>query len=110
MTHDLLSHTIRNLGFTLDRIIVNDLKEGVFYARLILKKSANGKHIEVDSRPSDAIALAVQWNCPIYVEERVLDEAGKPNEGAAPGGYTPEGPSEDEGEQEEGDEETHPGA
>jgi bifunctional DNase/RNase len=104
MTHDLLTQTIRNLGFSLERIIVNDLKEGVFFARLVLKR--NGKSVEVDSRPSDAIALAVQWNCPIYVEERVIEEVAKPSEGN-PGGFSSEEPG-DEGD--EGEEDTQPGA
>lgn len=109
MTHDLLTHTIRNLGFSLDRIVVNDLKDGVFFARLVLKK--NGKAVEVDSRPSDAIALAVQWNCPIYVEERVIEEVGKPGSGGPSGGFSSEEPGEGEGgEGDEGDEDTQPGA
>jgi len=107
MTHDLLTHTIRNLGFALEKIVVNDLKEGVFFARLILKK--NGKSVEVDSRPSDAIALAVQWNCPIYVEERVIEEVGKPGEGN-PGGFSPEEPGEEGEEPEEGEEDLPPGS
>lgn len=78
MTHDLLGGVIRNLGFQLDRILVNALKDSVFYARLVLKK--NGKEVEVDSRPSDAIALAVQWKAPIFVDESVLEEAAKPGQ------------------------------
>ena len=97
MTHDLLSHTIRDLGYTLDRILVNDLKDGVFFARLVLKKNGT-KGVEVDSRPSDAIALAVQWNCPIYVEERVIENVGTPTDGPNPGGFAPE---EEEGDEDE---------
>jgi hypothetical protein len=101
MTHDLLGGVIKNLGYALDRIVVNDLKEGVFYASLILRR--NGKNVEVDSRPSDAIALAVQWGCPIYVEERVLEGVSKPSDDDS-GGFS-EGPEEED----EGDEETRPG-
>ena len=103
MTHDLLGGVIKNVGYSLDRIHVNDLKDGVFYARLILKR--NGKEVEVDSRPSDAIALAVQWNAPIFVAEGVLEEAGRPSENP---GFTPPGEEEsDEGEGEgEGESET----
>jgi bifunctional DNase/RNase len=90
MTHDLLGGVIRNAGFDLDRIMVNDLKEGVFFARLVLKK--NSQEVEVDSRPSDAIALAVQWEAPIYVDESVLEEAARP----------PEGPGFSMGDEDEG--------
>lgn len=85
MTHDLLENVIGGLDAKLDRIVVTELKDRTFYAHLILKR--NGKSVEVDSRPSDAIALAVQMKAPIYVDEQVLDEvlpAGGP-EGQEPG-------------------------
>lgn len=72
MTHDLVENVIKGLEARLERIIVNDLKNRTFYAKLILRK--NGKVVEVDSRPSDAIALAVLMRVPIYVEERVLED------------------------------------
>lgn len=96
MTHDLMGGVIRSLGFNLDRIVITDLKDGVFYARLILKK--DGKMVDVDSRPSDAIALAVQMNSPIYVEESVIEEVTKPQEQS----FNPD-PEEEEGD--EGEEE-----
>ena len=80
MTHDLLENVIGGLDAKLDRIVVTELKDRTFYAHLILKR--NGKSVEVDSRPSDAIALAVQMKAPIYVDEQVLDEvlpAGGPD-------------------------------
>ncbi len=74
LTHDLLSLVIDNLGATVNSIIVNDLKNDTFYAKIIL--NVDGGVIEVDSRPSDALALAVRVEAPIYVDEAVLDKAG----------------------------------
>jgi bifunctional DNase/RNase len=74
MTHDLLDNTIKEMGGTLERIVVNDLQDNTFYARLHIAT----KHgtAEVDARPSDAVALAVRAGCPLYVEEDVLKQAG----------------------------------
>jgi bifunctional DNase/RNase len=74
LTHDLLKSVIEELGGKLVSVIVNDLTDDIFYARLVL--DADGRHAEVDSRPSDAIALAVRAKVPIYVTESVLDSAG----------------------------------
>jgi len=74
LTHDLLQSMISTLGGTLNYIVVNDLQNDTFYAKLYI--SVNGQQMEVDSRPSDAIALAVRTGVPIYVEESVLDKAG----------------------------------
>jgi uncharacterized protein len=74
MTHDLLSSVIETLGAVVNSIIVNDLKNDTFFAKVIL--DAEGKLVEVDSRPSDALALAVRTNVPIYADESVLDKAG----------------------------------
>lgn len=74
LTHDLLKTVIADLGGKLISVVINDLSDDIFYARLVL--DANGRHVEVDSRPSDAIALAVRAKVPIYVEESVLDHAG----------------------------------
>lgn len=73
-THDLLRSVIGELSARVTHILINDLREDTFYARIVL--DANGRHSEVDSRPSDAIALAVRVKCPIYVEEAVLERAG----------------------------------
>jgi hypothetical protein len=70
----LLSSVIDNLGATVNSVIVNDLKNDTFYAKIIL--NVDGGLVEVDSRPSDALALAVRVEAPIYVEETVLDKAG----------------------------------
>ena len=74
LTHDLLSLVIDNLGATVNSVIVNDLKNDTFYAKIVL--NVDGGVIEVDSRPSDALALAVRVEVPIYVEDTVLDKAG----------------------------------
>jgi bifunctional DNase/RNase len=74
LTHDLLASVINTLGAVVNSIIVNDLKNDTFYARVIL--DIDGKQLEVDSRPSDALALAVRTGVPIFADESVLDKAG----------------------------------
>ena len=74
LTHDLLSSVIGTLGASLVYIVINDLHDDTFYAKLTLSTSQG--EIEVDSRPSDAMALAVRAQAPIYVEETVLNKAG----------------------------------
>lgn len=71
-THDLLASVIERLNGTLREIIINDLRDGTFYAKLIVEQ--DGEVIEVDSRPSDAIALGVAEQVPIYVAEHVLEQ------------------------------------
>jgi uncharacterized protein len=73
MTHDLLKNVIDDLRAHVDRIVVCELKENTFYARIHM--SANGRALEVDARPSDAIALALRTHSPIYVEEAVIQNA-----------------------------------
>lgn len=74
LTHDLLKNVITELGAKITSIVISDLIEEIYYARLVLDVA--GRHVEVDSRPSDAIALAVRTKTPIYVEESVLERAG----------------------------------
>lgn len=74
LTHDLLNSVIDTLGGVVNSIIVNDLKNDTFFAKVIIDTS--GKQMEVDSRPSDALALAVRTGVPIYADETVLDKAG----------------------------------
>lgn len=74
LTHDLLGSVIDSLGAALDSIIVSDLKSDTFYAKIIL--NVDGRQVEIDSRPSDALALAVRTDAPIFAEEAVLDKAG----------------------------------
>lgn len=73
-THDLLKAVIGQLGAKVSHIVVNDLSDDVFYARINI--DVDGRHVEIDSRPSDAIALAVRLQAPIYAEDSVLDKAG----------------------------------
>jgi bifunctional DNase/RNase len=75
LTHDLLGNVIDALGGTVKHIVVSELFEETFYAKIILELGDNTKK-EVDARTSDAIALAVRTNVPIYVEEPVLEKAG----------------------------------
>jgi bifunctional DNase/RNase len=74
LTHDLLGSVISQLGGRISSIVVSDLSNDTFYAKIILEQ--NGGRMEVDSRPSDAIALAVRARVPIYAAEAVLDKAG----------------------------------
>ena len=74
MTHDLLGAVIGNLGGSVDRIVLSELKNDTFYAKILVEY--NGATIEIDSRPSDAIALAVRANAPIFAEEDVVEQAG----------------------------------
>jgi len=74
LTHDLLRLVIDSLGASIDSIVVNDLKSDTFYAKILL--NVDGGQIEIDSRPSDALALAVRAQVPIYADEAVLDKAG----------------------------------
>ncbi|MHB1767792.1 MAG: bifunctional nuclease family protein [Phycisphaerae bacterium] len=76
-THQLLSSVIEQLGGKLERIVISDLQDHTFFARLIIRQ--NGHSIEIDSRPSDAIALGVANQVPIFVAEHVLDEVGGEN-------------------------------
>jgi bifunctional DNase/RNase len=71
MTHDLLDSVIENLGAKIEKIVISDLRNHTFYAKIYL--SSNGNSIEVDSRPSDAIALGAASNAPIYVAEHVFE-------------------------------------
>ncbi|MCC7106783.1 MAG: bifunctional nuclease family protein [Chloroflexi bacterium] len=79
LTHDLLGQVITQLGAKLQEVIINELADETFYAKLIVQ--IGDKRVEVDSRPSDAIALAIRAKVPIYVEEAVLDKAGMVFEG-----------------------------
>ena len=70
MTHDLIKRLLTGLGAKVKKVVVNELKEDTFYALIWLEK--DGELICVDSRPSDALALALRLDCPIYVEDSVL--------------------------------------
>jgi hypothetical protein len=74
LTHDLLNNVIAKLGGKVSHIAVTDLHDDTFYSRITV--NLNGRQVEIDARPSDAIALAVRANAPIYVEEDVMAQAG----------------------------------
>lgn len=79
MTHDLFKNTLLTLRTELREVIISDMREGVFFARLVLDR--DGEIIEVDSRTSDALALATRFECPIYTYNDVLESAGIELEG-----------------------------
>jgi uncharacterized protein len=74
MTHDLFSRTLLELGVTVKQIVVSDLSDDTFRARLLLQ--VDGREVDLDARPSDAIALAVRAGVPIFATDAVLDRAG----------------------------------
>ncbi len=97
LTHDLLRSIIDSLGANVEYVLVNDLSNDTFFARIMLQ--IDGKSMEIDSRPSDAIALAVRAQVPIYADESVLDKAGVRLDEEGQGleavtGETREGPKE----------------
>ena len=79
MTHDLLSDMLEQLGAQVIRITVTELRENTFYAQITVQQE--GREIEVDSRPSDAIALAIRAEAPIFAAERVIEESAIEFEG-----------------------------
>jgi uncharacterized protein len=74
MTHDLFKAFANNFHFTVDEIIISDLKEGVFFAKIVCSDGL--KRMEVDARPSDAIAIGLRFDSPIFTYENILAEAG----------------------------------
>ncbi len=80
LTHDLFASALEELGVTIGQVVISSLADETFHARLFLE--SNGRTIEMDSRPSDALALAVRTGVPIYAAEAVLDQAGLGAEGA----------------------------
>ena len=75
LTHDLFLNLFSMVGLDLQRIEITALKEGTFYAQLIMSRE-NGEELIVDARPSDSIGIAVRAKCPVYIDEAVVDEAG----------------------------------
>ncbi len=74
LTHDLLKNTLDVFNIEMREVIINNLVDGVFYARLVCVR--NGEVFEIDSRSSDALAMAVRYNCPIYTYDFILETAG----------------------------------
>jgi bifunctional DNase/RNase len=83
MTHDLARNLVQHLNGELERIVITEIKDDTFYAVLWLRQG--GEQIAVDARPSDAIALALRTDCPIYVAEHVMASAKLNPNGAAEG-------------------------
>ncbi|MEK6543252.1 MAG: bifunctional nuclease family protein [Elusimicrobiota bacterium] len=77
LTHDLMINTLTNLGYKIDKVVVNDLRGQTFYAELHISHNSS-KHV-IDSRPSDAIALAVRSECPIFVDDKVFEKCNTMN-------------------------------
>src|SRR3989304_363947 len=73
MTHDLIKNILDGLGATVQQIVVNDLKDNTFFA--VIEVNYNGNMVSIDARPSDAIALALRVNAPIFVTEKVVSKA-----------------------------------
>lgn len=74
LTHDLMKNLLDRFDIELQEVIISDLKDGIFFAKLVCDRA--GESVEIDSRTSDAIALAVRFGCPIFTYEFVLDQAG----------------------------------
>jgi len=74
MTHDLMRNIIQSFNTFVKEIFINELKEGTFYAQIVYEN--NGQTLTQDSRPSDAIALAIRFNAPIFVSDHIVEEAG----------------------------------
>jgi len=101
LTHDLLKNVIEELNAKIVSIVISDLIDEIYYARIVL--DVDGRHVEIDSRPSDAIALAVRAKTPIYVEESVLERAGvvpEQNEEPQPPNVRSEAKQDEEEEEE----------
>jgi uncharacterized protein len=76
LTHDLFIAMLKKLKITIQRVEITSLKNGTFFARIILKKGR--EDINIDCRPSDALGLAVRKKCPLFIDEAIVDEAGIP--------------------------------
>lgn len=74
MTHDLFKSFAQNFNFNIKEIVISDLKEGVFFAKIICEN--NGRTLEIDARPSDAIAIGLRFSAPIFTFENIMSEAG----------------------------------
>jgi hypothetical protein len=97
LTHDLMKNFMLAFNVELHEIVINDLQEGIFYAKLVCS-SANDT-VEIDSRTSDALALAVRFGCPIYTYDNILDHAGvlmEDDQKKSGGGITSESGSKDD--------------
>jgi bifunctional DNase/RNase len=94
LTHDLLRNVIQSLGAEVLQIKITELRDDVFYARIVMR--VNGREMEIDSRPSDALALAVRVHVPIFVDESVMRDAATKPEKDVEAGETTEPGGEDQ--------------
>ncbi len=78
MTHDLIASVIGDLKVNVKKVIITDLRDGTFFANIILEPEGSEKELVIDARPSDSIAVALRVNADIYVEEEVMEEAAIP--------------------------------
>jgi uncharacterized protein len=85
LTHDLVLSMLELLGATIARVEITDMIDGTYYAMLVLERS--GVHLDVDARPSDALALAVRTDARIFVAQRVLEQNGLSDDVGPPGGF-----------------------
>jgi bifunctional DNase/RNase len=93
LTHDLLRNLLVALGAEVKQVNITELKDDVFHANILI--SINGREVEIDSRPSDALALAVRVHVPVFVDEAVMDEAAtEPEDGVAVDDIEEEGTEE----------------
>lgn len=74
LTHDLFYNVARSFDISVTEVLIYKLEEGIFFARIVCNKK--GKEISIDSRTSDAVALALRFDCPIYTTEEIMDKAG----------------------------------
>lgn len=72
MTHDLIARTLKELGASINKVVINDLKENTYYATIHMQ--SDGKHHLIDARPSDSMAIAVRTGSPIYMEDKVFEK------------------------------------
>ncbi len=90
LTHDLMKNMMNAFGLELQEIIISDLQEGIFYSKLVCNTPTDT--IEIDSRTSDALALAVRFGCPIYSYDHIVDEASLQVEGTSYSSAEPQAP------------------
>ena len=76
LTHDLFTKFVNSTHYTLESVIIYQIIDGVFFSNLIFKNTENGEELILDARTSDAVAMAVRFDAPIYTTEQVLNEAG----------------------------------
>jgi bifunctional DNase/RNase len=96
MTHDLIRNLIVELGYRAEKVIVSDLRENTFFASIELSSEDGSNKVVMDARPSDAIALALRVDCPIFVEQNVIDISSTSQTQEAPEELAEETPAPDE--------------